>query len=59
MSLVLLVAVAFAPCLGNGFVTWDDEANYLGNPFYRGLDWPRIAWAWTTSGSATTSQWPG
>ena len=34
---VALVTLAvFVPALLNGFV-WDDEANFLGNPHYRGL----------------------
>ena len=32
----------------NGFVIWDDDANFLGNPHYRGLGRPQVRWAWTT-----------
>ena len=46
--LVLLVAVAFLPALGNGFVDWDDELNFLENSQYRGLGWPQVRWAWST-----------
>src|SRR5262245_46125255 len=46
--LVLLVAVAFFPALGNGFVDWDDELNFLENSQYRGLGWPQVRWAWST-----------
>ena len=44
----VLVAVAFAPCLDNEFLAWDDDENFLNNPFYRGLGWPQIRWAWTS-----------
>jgi Flp pilus assembly protein TadD len=46
--LVLLVVAAFSPCLGNDFVNWDDDRNFLDNPGYRGLGWRQIRWAWTT-----------
>jgi tetratricopeptide (TPR) repeat protein len=44
--LVLLVGAAFSPCLENDFV-WDDVENFVDNPFYRGLGWSQIRWAWT------------
>jgi protein O-mannosyl-transferase len=47
-GLVLLVAVAFAPALDNGFV-WDDTPNFLANTQYRGLGWEQFRWAWWTS----------
>src|SRR5262249_30915307 len=44
------VALAvFLPILGNGFVNWDDEANLLGNPHYRGLGWSQLRWMFTTA----------
>jgi tetratricopeptide (TPR) repeat protein len=46
--LVLLVAAAFAPCLNNGFVAWDDDQNFQNNPGYRGLGWQQIRWDWTS-----------
>src|SRR5947209_11866986 len=48
IPLVLFVAVAFLPALGNGFVDWDDEANFLKNSQYRGLGWTQVRWAWGT-----------
>ena len=30
--LILLVFAAFSACLGNDFVTWDDQSNFLDNP---------------------------
>jgi Tfp pilus assembly protein PilF len=46
--LVLVVIVAFVPCLSNGFVAWDDDKNILNNPGYRGLGWSQIRWDWTS-----------
>ena len=37
VPLVLIVIAAFIPALDNGFVNWDDDKNFLDNPFYRGL----------------------
>jgi Flp pilus assembly protein TadD len=48
LVLVLLVVAAFGPCLGNDFVAWDDEANFLKNPFFRGLGWSQLYWDWTS-----------
>lgn len=47
--IILLTVVAFLPALRNNFVMWDDDDNFLNNPYYRGLGWPRLAWMWTTS----------
>jgi hypothetical protein len=45
------VAVAtllvFLPALGNGFVNWDDDENFLWNPHYRGLGWSNLRWMFT------------
>jgi protein O-mannosyl-transferase len=46
--LVLLVVAAFLPILGNDFIDWDDEANFLRNPDYRGLGAEQVKWAWST-----------
>jgi Tfp pilus assembly protein PilF len=46
--LIVLVVLAFFPCLQNDFVSWDDEKNFLSNPSYRGLGWAQIAWDWTS-----------
>ena len=50
-AIVALVAVgAFLPVLGNGFVEhWDDQSNFLENRAFRGLGWPQLRWAWTTT----------
>ena len=46
--LALLVVAAFAPCLSNGFVAWDDDQNFQNNPGYRGLGWSQLHWDWTS-----------
>ena len=38
----------FLPALGNGFVNWDDFANLLQNPHYRGLGPEQLKWMFTT-----------
>ncbi|HRY29418.1 MAG TPA: tetratricopeptide repeat protein [Elusimicrobiota bacterium] len=43
-----VTAVVFFPVLKNGFVNWDDAANFLQNLSYRGLGWPQLRWMWTT-----------
>jgi tetratricopeptide (TPR) repeat protein len=48
VPLALIVFAAFLPVLGNGFVNWDDEKNFLNNPHYRGLGEAQVIWAWST-----------
>jgi len=43
----LVTFAAFAPGLNNQFV-YDDFANLVENPNYRGLGWRNIVWAFTT-----------
>ncbi|MDQ2668335.1 MAG: tetratricopeptide repeat protein [Gemmatimonadota bacterium] len=40
--------LAFLPALHNGFVSWDDDKNFLANPHYRGLGLEQLNWMWTT-----------
>ncbi len=44
-----MTAVAFASVLDAGFVTWDDDANFLNNAAYRGLGVDQLRWMWTTT----------
>jgi len=44
----LLTLLLFLPVLGNDFVNWDDERNFVLNPNYRGLGWTEIEWMWTS-----------
>src|SRR5262245_16908271 len=46
--IALIVWAAFSPVLQNGFVDWDDDANFLENPNYRGLGWHQLSWMFTT-----------
>ncbi len=48
IPVALLVIVAFLPVLDNGFVLWDDQGNFVDNPFYRGLGLARVKWAFST-----------
>lgn len=43
-----LTMVAFAPALHAGFLTWDDDINFVNNPAYRGLGSTQLHWMWTT-----------
>ena len=44
---VALTVLAFLGSLQNGFVNWDDPANFLDNPRYRGLGPAQLAWMFT------------
>jgi protein O-mannosyl-transferase len=48
LPLVIVVLAAFIPALDNGFVNWDDDKNFLDNPYYRGLAPHQLRWALTT-----------
>ena len=39
LACALVTLVVFLPVLGNQFVDWDDEINFVNNPAYRGLGW--------------------
>ena len=38
----------FLPTVGNDFVNWDDDRNFLDNPSYRGLSFENLKWMFTT-----------
>lgn len=44
----LVTLAAFAPVLSNAFIDWDDQANFVTNPSYRGMTWSHVAWMATT-----------
>jgi protein O-mannosyl-transferase len=46
--IALAVLVAFWPTLRADFITWDDDANFLNNPHFRGLTWRNLRWMFTT-----------
>ena len=39
---------AFLPILGNSFVDWDDDKNFVNNPHFRGLGLEQLRWMWST-----------
>lgn len=39
-----VTAAVFARALGNEFVDWDDEINFVHNPGYRGFGWDQLRW---------------
>lgn len=41
----LATLLVFLPSVGNDFVNWDDDRNFLENPHYRGLGPAQIGWA--------------
>jgi tetratricopeptide (TPR) repeat protein len=47
-GLVLVTIVSFLPVLHNGFVSWDDDRNFVENPHFRGLGLDQLRWMWTT-----------
>ena len=48
LFVALITFVAFLPALRAGFVSWDDDKNFLANPYYRGLGLAQLGWMWTT-----------
>ena len=48
IPLAVITIYAFSPILENGFVLWDDDENFLDNPYFRGLGAAQVKWAWTT-----------
>jgi tetratricopeptide (TPR) repeat protein len=43
-----ITIAAFLPVLGDGFVDWDDDKNFVNNPHFRGLGAEQLHWMWTT-----------
>ncbi len=49
IPLAFFVIYAFMPTLDNGFVaSWDDDQNFLDNPYFRGLGAAQVKWVWST-----------
>jgi hypothetical protein len=48
VAVPLVLIAAFIPTLSNGFVNWDDDKNFLENPYYRELGAAQWKWAWST-----------
>jgi len=47
-GVMFITFLVYLPSLKNGFVYWDDHVVLLENPNYRGFDWPRLKWMFTT-----------
>jgi Tfp pilus assembly protein PilF len=47
VTVAALTFFVFLPALGNGFVNWDDDKNFLNNPHYRGLSGQNLRWILT------------
>ncbi len=54
-----LALLAFLPALRNGFVSWDDRIILIQNPYFRGLGWDNIKWAFSnfTTGKYQPLSW--
>ena len=48
LTVAALTFAAFLPVRRNGFVSWDDDKNFLENPHFRGLGLEQLHWMWTT-----------
>jgi tetratricopeptide (TPR) repeat protein len=48
LAVAALTFLVFLPALQNGFLNWDDQANFLDNVHYRGLGWTQLSWMLTT-----------
>ena len=48
LAIASVTLIAFLPTLSNGFVSWDDDKNFLDNAHYRGLGPTQLHWMWTT-----------
>ena len=44
-----LAVIAYLPALRGGFVTWDDNRNFLENTAWRGLGLTELRWMWSTT----------
>jgi tetratricopeptide (TPR) repeat protein len=45
---VAATLIAFLPVLSNGFIDWDDQANFVTNEAFRGFGWAQLQWMATT-----------
>jgi tetratricopeptide (TPR) repeat protein len=47
LTLAVVTLAVFAPALGHGWLDYDDDANFLRNPHYRGLGPAQLRWMLT------------
>lgn len=45
----VIALLPFLPALQAGFVNWDDQANFVNNPHFRGLGATQLRWMWTAT----------
>jgi tetratricopeptide (TPR) repeat protein len=50
LALFVAALVSFWPCLSQPFVEIDDDANFLFNERFRGLDAQHLSWMWSLDG---------
>ncbi len=48
-ALVLVTFATFLSTLSGQFLDWDDHVNLVQNEGYRGLGWPQVWWAFTST----------
>ncbi len=48
IRLALLAFTALLPAIGIGYLSGDDDSNFLNNMGFRGVGWTNLRWAWTT-----------
>lgn len=48
LALAVITLAVFYPALNGKFLNWDDQANLLDSPYYRGLGWTHLRWMFTT-----------
>ena len=49
LACALVTLAVFWPVLGNQFVDWDDDINFVNNPDFRGLGWANLRFMLTTT----------
>jgi tetratricopeptide (TPR) repeat protein len=49
LACAIVTLAVFWPVLGNQFVDWDDDINFVNNPAFRGLGWANLRWMLTTT----------
>ncbi|MDZ4771849.1 MAG: tetratricopeptide repeat protein [Planctomycetota bacterium] len=48
LAVALVTFAVFIPSIAHPFVVWDDGANFVDNPHYRGLGLEQLKWMFTT-----------
>ena len=48
VCVALVALVSFLPATRGEFLSWDDEQNFVSNPYFRGLGGTQLRWMWST-----------